>query len=713
MKNSKTLKVVIFIVVLLIPIIYSFFYLKSYWNPYGNLEGLKIAVVNLDEGENDESQGKEFVNELEKTGTFDICKVSLDEANEGMQNGDYYATITIPSNFTKCLNSASTTNKQISTITYSPNQASNYLATQIVNSAVKTMETNLQSKISAKIAGTLADKLKEVPDSLEKVSDASEQILDGSESLNSGLKEINDGTTKLNDSYTEFGNGVNSAYEGSKQLDGGIEAAKEGIDTLSEGSKTLDSSIDMINEGVNNLSSQGGEGINELGLGVSKINNGATKLNKGVNDYVDGTENLITKLNAYIDGVDGVNSKIEPILLALKAQKDVTTDPTIQALAINAEKILNSQEYNKVKASGTLIKNGETLLTDNSQELKDGAKELEQGANLLAEKTQDLTKITNGISDLKAGLQKVSKGTEKLKSGANALQIGASALSNGSKSLTNGLETLNNSSTQIKSALNTLNEGTNSAYNGSTELVNGVQEFKTQIDDSIKETNEQLESLNGIENFAEDPVEFKTEAYGEVNSYGIAFTPLFLCIGLWVGALMCYVVLYYDQSHRFGILDSTSKNKLLQNILYIAIGGLQGLIVGVLLKLGLGFDVQNGVLYYSASIFLGMVFISIIQFLIRNFGDIGKFLALIILVLQLAASGGTFPVETIDKAFQALTPYLPMTYSIKLLKEILVPTATNFKWQYIGILGGIIIITLGITYIVDIIKIKKQKEQKS
>lgn len=713
MKNSKTLKVVIFIVVLLIPIIYSFFYLKSYWNPYGNLEGLKIAVVNLDEGENDENQGKEFVNELEKTGTFDICKVSLDEANEGMQNGDYYATITIPSNFTKCLNSASTTNKQISTITYSPNQASNYLATQIVNSAVKTMETNLQSKISGKIAGTLADKLKEVPDSLERVSDASEQILDGSENLNSGLKEINNGTTKLNDSYTEFGNGVNSAYEGSKQLDGGIQTAKEGIDTLSKGSKTLDSSIDMINEGVNNLSSQGGEGINELGLGVSKINKGATKLNKGVNDYVDGTENLITKLNAYIDGVDGVNSKIEPILLALKAQKDVTTDPTIQALAINAEKILDSQEYNKVKASGTLIKNGETLLTDNSQELKDGAKELEQGANLLTEKTQDLTKITNGISDLKAGLQKVSKGTEKLKSGANALQIGASALSNGSKSLTNGLETLNNSSTQIKSALNTLNEGTNSAYNGSTELVNGVQEFKTQIDDSIKETNEQLENLNGIENFAEDPVEFKTEAYGEVNSYGIAFTPLFLCIGLWVGALMCYVVLYYDQSHRFGVLDSTSKNKLLQNILYIAIGGLQGLIVGVLLKLGLGFYVQNGVLYYSASIFLGMVFISIIQFLIRNFGDIGKFLALIILVLQLAASGGTFPVETIDKAFQVITPYLPMTYSIKLLKEILVPTATNFKWQYIGILGGIIIITLGITYIVDIIKIKKQKEQKS
>ena len=140
---------------------------------------------------------------------------------------------------------------------------------------------------------------------------------------------------------------------------------------------------------------------------------------------------------------------------------------------------------------------------------------------------------------------------------------------------------------------------------------------------------------------------------------------------------MCYVVLYYDQKHRFGILDHNSEKKFLQNIIYIAIGAIQGIIVAALLKLGLGYEVQNSALYYFASILIGITFTSIIQFLIRNFGDVGKFLALIILVLQLAASGGTFPIETIDKGFQSLTPYLPMTYSIKLLREILVPTATN------------------------------------
>ena len=140
LKNSNAFKAIIFIVVMLIPLIYSFFYLKSYWNPYGNLSDMQIAVVNLDKGKDDKNQGNEFVQSLKDSDTFKICEVSKDEAQEGMKKGNYYATIEIPENFTECLESASTEDKQIAQVTYSPNQATNYLATQIVNSAVKTIE---------------------------------------------------------------------------------------------------------------------------------------------------------------------------------------------------------------------------------------------------------------------------------------------------------------------------------------------------------------------------------------------------------------------------------------------------------------------------------------------------------------------------------------------------------------------------------------------
>ena len=222
MKKDKIFTIIIFMVVLLIPLIYSFFYLKSYWNPYGNLSDMKIAVVNLDSGKDGSNEGNEFVKSLKESDTFNIQEVSEAEAEDGMKKGDYYATIKIPENFTECLKSASSEDKQIATVTYSPNQATNYLATQIVNSAVKTIQLNLQSKVDKEIIAELSNKLNEVPNSLQTISNGADSILNGAESLDSGIKQISDGTNQLSNSYSEFNAGVQSAYSGSENLQSGI-----------------------------------------------------------------------------------------------------------------------------------------------------------------------------------------------------------------------------------------------------------------------------------------------------------------------------------------------------------------------------------------------------------------------------------------------------------------------------------------------------------
>lgn len=691
LKNSNAFKAIIFIVVMLIPLIYSFFYLKSYWNPYGNLSDMQIAVVNLDKGKDDKNQGNEFVQSLKDSDTFKICEVSKDEAQEGMKKGNYYATIEIPENFTKCLESASTEDKQIAQVTYSPNQATNYLATQIVNSAVKTIELNLQSKIDKEIIANLASKLNEVPDSLQEISNGADTILNGTESLNDGIKQISDGTNTLSNSYKEFDEGVNSAYTGSKSLNSGISQVSDGVETLKNGGKSLDSAIDQINQGADQLSSQGAEGITELSTGVTDLNTGAKTLNDGVAEYVTGvntlSENTEVFLNKLIKTADALGDNC---------------DPTLKAFATQAQGFF-------AKDSKTNM-NGFESVAVGGKKVTAGSNSLYAGTQKLAKGTEKLGTLTNGIQSLKTALTQVKQGTTSLNNGIATLQNGTTQLSKGSKSLETGLEKLSSSSSTVDNAIGTLNEGSKTAYNGSNQLVEGVKTFKTSIDEGMQDTKEQLKSLNGIEEFGENPVEFKTEEYGKVDSYGIAFTPLFLCIGLWVGALMAYVVLYYDHDERFGIFGMNAKNKILQNLIYLGLGAAEGLLTGWLLKAGLGFEVQNMALYYGSSILIGITFMSIIQFLIRNFGDIGKFLALIILVLQLAAAGGTFPIETIDKAFQAVSPYLPMTYSIKLLREVLVPTASNFKGTYIGILVGIIAVTMLITFVVDIINKRKNEE---
>ena len=691
MKKLKNSKAIIFIVVMLIPLIYSFFYLKSYWNSYGNLSDMQIAVVNLDKGKDDKNQGNEFVQSLKDSDTFKICEVSKDEAQEGMKKGNYYATIEIPENFTKCLESASTEDKQIAQVTYSPNQATNYLATQIVNSAVKTIELNLQSKIDKEIIANLASKLNEVPDSLQEISNGADTILNGTESLNDGIKQISDGTNTLSNSYKEFDEGVNSAYTGSKSLNSGISQVSDGVETLKNGGKSLDSAIDQINQGADQLSSQGAEGITELSTGVTDLNTGAKTLNDGVAEYVTGvntlSENTEVFLNKLIKTADALGDNC---------------DPTLKAFATQAQGFF-------AKDSKTNM-NGFESVAVGGKKVTAGSNSLYAGTQKLAKGTEKLGTLTNGIKSLKTALTQVKQGTTSLNNGIATLQNGTTQLSKGSKSLETGLEKLSSSSSTVDNAIGTLNEGSKTAYNGSNQLVEGVKTFKTSIDEGMQDTKEQLKSLNGIEEFGENPVELKTEEYGKVDSYGIAFTPLFLCIGLWVGALMAYVVLYYDHDERFGIFGMNAKNKILQNLIYLGLGAVEGLLTGWLLKAGLGFEVQNMALYYGSSILIGITFMSIIQFLIRNFGDIGKFLALIILVLQLAAAGGTFPIETIDKAFQAVSPYLPMTYSIKLLREVLVPTASNFKGTYIGILVGIIAVTMLITFVVDIINKRKNEE---
>lgn len=714
MKESKIMKGMIFFVVLLIPVIYSFFYLKSYWNPYGDLSDIKIAVVNLDKTKADENQGNEFIKGLKESAPFKIEELSLDDANEGMKSGNYYAEIIVPDNFTECLKSSSTTNKQIATITYSPNQASNYLATQIINSAIKTVETNLQGKINKQIVATLAQKLESVPDSLEKISDGAETILNGSKTLNTGIKQISEGTEKLSNNYNEFDKGINSAYEGSSTLNNGAKQVNSGISTLSNGTESLEIAMKQINSGIDELSKKGQNGIIELTAGITELNTGAKTLNEGIKQYVAGTNTLSKGTKEYVTGVENYTQNVDNYvdnvnkLLSIVAQSD---DPTLKAQA------------NALINGGTAIKGGGKQLNASNSKLTGGANQLlksgsviEQGANSLYSGTQKLAKgasgltgITEGITSLKNALAKVQQGTKTLQGGALKLSAGTKQLEQGTTNLNNGLKTLDSSSTKIKSALSELSTGAKSAYNGGEQLVQGIETFSNEINKGINETNNELKVLEGIEKIAENPVDFKTEAYGEVDSYGIAFTPLFLCIGLWVGALMCYVVLYYDQKNRFRILGSSAENKLLQNVLYILIGAVEGIITGAILKAGLGYEIQNIVLYYFSSMLIGITFMSIIQFLIRNFGDIGKLLSLIILVLQLAASGGTFPIETIDKSFRVITPFLPMTYTIKLLKEILVPTVTNYKGLYIGILIGISIVTLGITYAVDIIRTKKKE----
>ena len=768
-KKFLTLKkVIVFIAVLLIPIMYSFFYLKSYWDPYGKLENMTIAMVNLDKG-GDEGQnlGQDFIDALIDKDVVNIAQVDEDEAQRGLVEEDYFAIITVPENFTEYLSSAADVDKHIATITYAPNQKYNYLASQIINKIVTSAEATLESQVSEQVVETLSNSLEEIPESLEQIDDGADQLLDGANSLSDGLNQINDGVGTLNNSYSEFDQGINSAYTGSQALTNGIGQVNTGVGSLSTGANTLDQAIGQINDGANTLSTQAGAGINTLVSGInelasgtnslaegttalvagtasdSELGSGAATLDAGVTQYVNSVNGAVPTLidstssaaasntantmattvnakiaenaaalglnEAQIAGISGIVSNVAggvsgPVASAVSAQVKAT--PSIGQLATSGESL---------KAGATKINAGITTLNSKVQELNAGAQKINAGTAQLAsqETAASLNKLVSGMGTLQNALAQVKSGTETLKTGVGTLGSGTSQLQTGSQTLTNGLGTLSGASSQVKSALGTLQNGTQSAYDGSVKLRDGIQELKDGVEEGMNEANEQMDKLDGLSEFVKDSVEIEEVDYGEIDAYGTAFTPLFISVALWVGSLMAYVVFYYDQDKRFKILGKFADNKLIQIPLYLGIAVLQGLVTGFLLDLGLDMEITSYPLYYGSCVLIAITFMTIIQFFIMNFGEVGKFFGLLVLVLQLASSGGTFPVALIDEGFQKLSPYLPMTYTIKLTKEAVISQRDGVAGHNIGIMMAYTLICLGITIVVELVKkaIAKNKQK--
>ena len=648
-KVKSKFKYLIFAVVLLIPFIYSFFYLKAYWDPYGNMNNIPIAIVNEDKGD----KGKKLASTLIDGQSLGFQQVDKAKAEDGLNNKEYYAVITLPEDFTEKLESASTTEKTQAEIKYSPNQKSNYLASQMINAVMRVVEKSVRSQVSETVVGELSDKLNQVPSELDKISDGTAmlqsgagQLSSGTSQLASGAAKLHTGTATLNTKYVLFDNGLGSAYAGSTKLSNGLVALNSGLNNLSTGAESLSSSLntyvagaEQLAGGIKTLDTSFTTQLTTLASQVAQLQAGIAQAQQ-IPDEATRTA-ILTELN----------NKLNQAYGAIGAIQQLQSNSDYQRLLAGANQLVDTSTYGVTP--GQALSAGAGQITSGVAQLQAGATDAASGADTLSQ----------GLAELKANSSIVRSGIETLNSGATTLETGTSTLDAGANSLAQGITTLKNS-----------------------------------VDSGSADTREQLKTLDGLSDFTANPVEVKEEDVGQINQYGVSFTPLFISIGLWVGALMCYVVLFYDQEHRFKFLDKKNRG-IKQSVAYIGIAAGFGLITAFLLKNLIGFSVNDVALYYFGSVLTAMTFMSIIQCFIALFDDVGKFLALIILVLQLAAAGGTFPIETVDAGFRWLSPLLPMTYSINLFKEGIVSTTEGFAGANIYALVAFMAVSFIITVI--------------
>jgi len=757
LRNKKLL--IPIIAVMFVPVLYAGMFLWAFWDPYDKLDDLPVAIVNEDTGAtldgNHLNLGDELVSKLKKNKQFGFEFVNKEEGYQNLKDQKYYMVIEIPKSFSKNATTLLDEQPEKLELIYTPNEGYNFLSAQIGGTAIEKIKTAVAEKVTETYAETMFDKISELADGVVKASDGAGQLSAGTLDLDLGSKELNRGLATLAEKSIEFNDGMKSADAGSNKLAVGSKELYNGLATLADKSIEFDNGVKEAATG----SRQVATGSTELKNGLAKADANLPLLIAGTKEASAGAEQLKRDLPAGIAagiekeltgsvgelnaGIDQFQSQLTTTLASQIADQTISqqtekmqklaqilienkVDPAlVQGIMANeqknaptkgqVEKQILSQLSPKIDAGFDQFKTGvdgklagsskgledkikaqttpyfDQLITGigkingGQQELQKGIHDLYVGSSKLADGTNNLSA---GMSQLAAGADKITTGTGKLATGSGELKAGASDLTDGMNQLTGGASALTSGAGQLAKGSGQLKDGT-------SKLSNGAKELADKLSDGSKEVAK-VHSDEKTYNMMADPVKLDNEKINHVPNYGTGFAPYFLSLGLFVGALLLSIVFPLRDT---AVAPANGFNWFSSKFSIMAgIGVFQALLADVILLGGLGLDVQSVPKFILFSIMTSLAFIALIQLLVSVFADAGRFIAIVILILQLTTSAGTFPLELIPNFLQHFNAILPMTYSVQGFKAVISSGDFSFMWQnFMILLGYLIAFSLGTT----------------
>lgn len=644
-KKYKVLVVTLAVIVL--PLAYAYLYLWAFWDPYSRLSELPIAVVNLDQGATLNGQFKNVGDGVIDTlKTDDNVKwVFTDEADatEGLANRRYYGSVVFPENFSQNIATVADIDKVQGLFVYKINEKRNFLAGQVMNRVAIELKESITQKISAEIVKKMTDDLKLLPGSLADLQD--------------GLQKINDGTTTLSDKMGDLIKGQNRFNQGVLSLNSGLNLATTGSQSLQEGAASLNGGVKQISDGLSALNT----GTAPLVAGASQLETGLTTFDGKLSQFASGA-------SKYLEGAQQSSAAQARIGSALQqyigAHPEAMKDPQMQIiLKTMSEGKAGSEQLAAANAS---LQASILPLTEASQKLVVAA-----------------TKINGGVTAVSGNIEKLAQGSTALATGSDKLAIGTKSLNEGLGKVQAGSDLLKTSAAKLLSGEKKLQDGLEQVNTGVEDANSGVKTAKDEAQDKVS-------SIDNVDTFVSEPVLMQDEKINPIPDYGTAFTPYFVSLSLWVGALMMFFAIYLDVNVSKNRATSTKKSYI-RFFAYTGIGIAQAVVVAFMLINSLHLEVKNVALFYVACVAISLTFVSMMRFLLVHLKDAGKFVGVLLLILQLTACGGTFPMELVPSFFQKINPFMPMTYSVNVLKEVISGIDYAFLSQNMMVLMGLLI----------------------
>ena len=308
---KKPTFIIVMIGISLIPALYNIIFLSSMWDPYGQLSELPVAVVNNDKeatyNGNTMAIGKDMVSNLKENKSLDFHFVNEEEGKKGLENGDYYMVVTLPSDLSEKAASILTDHPEQMNIDYQTSSGHSFIASKMSDSAMTQLKQNVSASVTETYTKALFQKMGDLKSGLTKAADGSEQLANGASQLAVGSQTLTTNLHSLADSSLTFSNGTEQFTKGLSSYVSGVEQLHLGLGTFNSGLVTYTGAVSKLDSGLGQLASKSPElvgGINQLYTGVeaytggvSQLNTGLNQFSSGVSAYTNGVENLATGAN--------------------------------------------------------------------------------------------------------------------------------------------------------------------------------------------------------------------------------------------------------------------------------------------------------------------------------------------------------------------------------------------------------------------------------
>lgn len=674
-RNSMAIILAIGLAVL--PSLYAWFNIYANWDPYGSTGNMQVAVINNDEGAVIKTftvnVGSQIETNLKANDLIDWQFVSKEEGINGVKAGKYYAAIEIPSGFSNSLTSIMSSEFKQPQIVYYANEKKNAIATKITDKVVQTVQTEVNESFITTIVNLMNQVFGFVLD---------ENDISGGAIFNKISNEINE--TKA--SVADLNNSIGTFSD------------------ISELLKQLGSS--MSSEKISNLLNSTNDVINDTS-DVVKITQ------TSVSGVVDNIGTLLSGVTSSLDNAAEIVENFSPdqnsVEVLKTAAQTCTNMATVMDTVCTMLNQLNQSLPNPITAIDDLVK----TLTENAVVLRDLGVKLNAAADGAYEGT---------LSDIAASIREVSS---SLKASMN--DYNNTVKPQAEKMVSNLLSTLDSASKMLglldddAPTVDTLIKTLNTSLDSGVGLFGSLQSMLKNFENELDNLSEKIDTLSNSEEFntflnvmSENadklgefiacPVQVETDKIYGIDNYGSAMAPFYSTLAIWVGAVILIAIINTNVKHKkeLGAPVKPYQEYFGRGLLFIAFAIVQALIVCLGDLYFLGIQCYHPVKFLFAGCFAAVVYAMLIYSLAYTFGDIGKAAVVVLLVIQIGGSGGTFPIDVTPKFFQAINPYLPYTFVINAMRECVCGTYGGDYWLDLLKLSAYILIALLIGLVLKI-----------